>query len=499
MQKKVLIANRGVIALDIIDSLKSLGLETILLYSPEDASSLPVKMADRSYKFFSSRLEDSYEDMEAIIDKALELKVDYIHPGYGFLSENADFAEMCEENKIKFIGPESRILKIVRDKIELRKIAEKMGISVLPYSEIFRRSFSVDSLPSDFSFPLLIKPLTASGGKGMRLVESKKDAQEHIDKMLKLEHHKQYGLYIEPFLGHGHHIEIPFIRDIRGNILFPPEIESSLQRRFQKIFQESPSINVSDSLRQSMYHDAQKLVEELDYVGLGYVEFIVEKDKDHAYFLEINPSFQINTLITEVHLISNFLKKHFAICNGEELHNVNGVKILEPQQHVLLLSLMAENPFEGFRPSAGTVSEFYSYSTIRNIFKTYLYPGAKVSSLYDPYIGKIVTSSSRRDHSINSMRHFLDNIIIKGIKTNLVFLRHLLYSDCLAEGDTNIDFLKSKCEFAVRKKSDEEIAIATALLSAAFHIENRKNNYRFKEKLQRMKQPGFFARLFNRM
>lgn len=499
MQKKVLIANRGVIALDIIDSLKSLDLETILLHSPEDSLSLPVKMADRNYKFFSSRLEDSYEDTEAIIDKALELKVDYIHPGYGFLSENADFAELCEENKIKFIGPESRILKIVRDKIEVRKIAQKLGIPVLPFSETIKRPITIDSLPTDFQYPLLIKPLIASGGKGIRRVESKKDAQEHIDKMLKLELNQKYGIFIEPFMGQGHHIEIPFIRDIKGNILFPPEIESSIQRRFQKLFQESPSINITSDMRQTMYQDAQRLVEELDFVGLGYVEFIVEKEKNKVHFLEINPSFQINTLISEVHLISNFIKKHFAICNGEELNKINGVEIVQPRQHVMLLSLMAENPFEDFRPSAGTVTEFYSYSTIRNIFKTYLYPGAKVSSLYDPFIGKIATSASSRSHSINSMRNFLDNIIIKGIKTNLVFLRHLLSSECLYQGDTIIDFLNVKCDFSSRKKNEKEIAIATALLSAAFHIENRSHDYRLKDKLERMKQPGFFARLFNRM
>ncbi len=494
MQEKVLIPNRGVIALDIIDSLKSIGLETILLHSPEDARSLAVKLADKSFKFFSSRLEDSYEDMESIIDKALELQVDYIHPGYGFLSENPEFARLCEQNNIKFIGPNSSVLEIVSNKIQLRKIADQIGIRVIPYTEPIKKPIDLDSLPPDFKYPMLIKPLKGAGGKGIRLVEYKKDAQEHIDKMLKREENRKQGIFLEEFFPFAHHIEIPFIRDIRGNILFPPEIESSIQRRFQKIFQESPSINVSEKLRKSLYQDAQKLIEKIDYVGLGYVEFIVEKDI--AYFSEINGSIQINTLVSEILVISNFIKKSFAIYNGELLHHVEGVKIFEPKHHVLLVSLMAENPFDHFQPSSGTVTEFYNYSSIRNIFKTQLYTGAGVSPLYDPYIGKIATFSSRRDHSINDMKNFLNNIIIRGIKTNLPYLRHLLNNECLAGGDTIIDYVNLKCDFSKRKKSEEDIRIASSLLSAAFHLKNKKENY--KAKLQNMKQPGFFKRLFER-
>lgn len=495
MNKKVIIPNRGVIALDIITSLKSIGLETILLYSPEDEHSLPVKMADKSFKFYSSRLEDSYRDMEAIIDRALDLEADYIHPGYGFLAETPEFAELCEQNNIKFIGPDSAVLRKVRDKIAIRKIADSLGIRVLPYSELITSAISLDDLPADDKYPMLIKPLHGQGGKGIRLVEYKKDAQERINKMVKQEEIQRHGVFLEDFFPYGHHIEIPFIRDIQGNILFPPEIESSIQRRFQKIFQESPSPNITAVMRKELYHNAQKLIEKIGFTGLGYVEFIVEKD--NAYFSEINPSFQINTLIPELHIVSNFIKKHFAICNGETLHHVEGIKIIEPRHHMLLVSLMAENPFDGFQPSSGTVTEFFSYSNIRNVFKTYIYKGAKVSPLYDPYIGKIGTISSRRDHSINDMKHFLNNIVIKGIKTNLPFLKHLLSSDCLAEGETIIDFVNLKCDFSTRKRSEKDIALATAMLSAGFHIDNREKNY--KEKLQTMKQPGFFKKLFNKV
>ena len=493
MSKKVLIPNRGIIALDIIDSFKSLGFETILLHSPEDAQTLPVKLANRSYKFFSSRLEDSYEDLESIIDKAIELKVDYIHPGYGFLAEDPEFARACRENNIGFIGPEPEVLELVKNKIQLKVLASEVGIPTLSWVGPIKRPWDFDSIPNDLKFPAIVKPIKSSGGKGIKVVEFKKDAQEQVNEMLKREKYQKEGLFIEEFFPFGHHIEIPFFRDIRGNILFLPEIESSIQRRFQKVFQESPSINISEELRQSLYADSHKLIEKLNYIGLGYVEFIIIDDK--AFFSEINPSYQINALIPEIHIIANFLKKQFAISTGELLHNVEGVKIVKPHHNIMLVSLMAENPFDNFRPSSGTVTEFYSYSTIRNMFKTDLYTGAKMSPLYDPAIGKICTFSGRRANTINDMKNFLDNILIRGIKTNLPFLKYLLENKSLANGETIIDFINLKCDFSNRKKKDEDIFIAGALLSAAFHLENREKNY--KAKLEKMKQPGVFRRLFN--
>lgn len=494
MRKKVLIPNRGVIALDIIDSLKSIGLETILLYSPDDSHSLPVKIADKVIKFYSSRLKDSYLDIEAIVEKAIELKVDYIHPGYGFLAEEPEFFRMCEKNNIKIIGPGSEILEIVRNKIELRKIAEKLGLNILQYSRIIKNSIDFDSIENEFKYPLIIKPLFGSGGKGIKVAEDKKDVQNKINEILRREEIQEQGIFIEEFFPNAHHIEIPFVRDINGNILFFPEIESSIQRRFQKIFQESPSINIKEKLRNSLYGDSKKIIEKINYLGLGYIEFIVNKNT--AYFSEINPTYQTNTLIPEIHIISNLLKKQFAISTGELLHHVEGVEIVKPKYSVLLVSLMAENPFENFQPSSGTVSEFFNYSTIKNIFKTDLYTGAKVSPLYDPFIGKIVTFSTDRNNSINKMRNFLNNITIKGIKTNLTFLKYLLKSESLLQGDTIIDFLNLKFDFSKRKKTDEEILIAASLLSAAFHIENNKKNY--KDELKKMGQPGFFRRLFKR-
>jgi acetyl/propionyl-CoA carboxylase alpha subunit len=493
MKEKVLIPTRGVIALDIINSLNSMGMETVLMHSPEDSLSLPVKLADRSYKFYSSRLEDSYLDGEAILEKAREIRADYVHPGYGFLAESPEFAKLCRENGIHFIGPNSAVLAAVEDKIKLREIASDLGLPVLKPSGLIRSPLDCESCDDGFTYPLIIKPLKSSGGRGIRVADYRRDAQEQVANLLKREEFARNGIFFEEFRPYAHHIEIPFFRDVKDNILFLPEIESSIQRRFQKVFQESPSPNIDERLRACLYERSQALLKKIDYVGLGYVEFIVENNE--CLFSEINPTFQINTLISEVHLTSNFLKKQVVISRGELLHDVHGVRIVKPRHHVLLVSLMAEDPYSNFLPSSGQINHFFHYSTIRNVFKTTLYTGARVTPMYDPFIGKILTYAVERPNAINDMRIFLENIIIRGIRTNLVFLKHLLENADLRSGDTIIDFLHLKFDFSKLKNTEEQSLVAAALLAAGFHIDNRKKNYT--AKLERMKQPGLLKRLFS--
>jgi acetyl-CoA carboxylase biotin carboxylase subunit len=493
MKEKVLIPTRGVIALDIINSLNSMGMETLLMHSPEDSLTLPVKLADRSFKFYSSRLEDSYLDMEAIIEKARDVHANYLHPGYGFLAENPQFARLCKDNGIHFIGPDSTVLALVEDKVKLREIAASLGLPVLKFSGLIKSPLDFEAGNGDCNYPIIIKPLKGSGGRGIRVADYRRDAQEQLANLLKREDNVHSGIFFEEFLPYAHHIEIPFFRDVKDNILFLPEIESSIQRRFQKVFQESPSPNIDERLRARLYEHSQALLRKINYVGLGYIEFIVENNK--CLFSEINPTFQINTLISEVHLASNFLKKQVVISRGELLHNVQGVKIIKPKHHVLLISLMAEDPYNNFLPSTGQISHFFHYSTIRNVFKTTLYTGARVTPMYDPFIGKILTYAVERQNAINDMRIFLDNIIIRGIRTNLVFLKHLLENESLRRGDTIIDFLHLKFDFSKLKNTEEQSLIASSLLAADFHLDNRRKNY--KAKLEKMKQPGFFKRLFS--
>ena len=231
MKEKVLIPTRGVIALDIINSLNSMGMETLLMHSPEDSLSLPVKLADRSYKFYSSRLEDSYLDSEAILEKAREVHADYIHPGYGFLAESPEFAKLCRDNNIRFIGPDSSVLAAVEDKIRLRETAAALGLPVLKFSELIKSPLDFESSSSNFNYPIIIKPLKGSGGRGIRVADYRRDAQEQIANLLKREENTRNGVFFEEFRPYARHIEIPFFRDVKENILFLPEIESSIQRR----------------------------------------------------------------------------------------------------------------------------------------------------------------------------------------------------------------------------------------------------------------------------
>jgi len=340
-------------------------------------------------------------------------------------------------------------------------------------------------------YPLLLKPIKGSGGRGLTVIELRREARDKIEHLLKREEYAGQGLIAEEFLAYARHIEIPFFRDNKHNILFLPEIESSVQRRFQKLFQESPSTAIDQQTRNFLYEAAKRFLDEIDYLGFGYIEFLI-KDND-PLFLEINPTLQINTLVAEVHMIANFIKKQFAISTGNTLHNVKGMHIHKPVFHVLMVSLMAENPFNNFQPASGVVSDLFHYSTIRNIFKTVLYTGAKISPVYDPFIGKIVTFSVKRENAISDMGNFLNNILIRGLHTNLVFLKHLLKNESLRNGETIIDFLNQNCEFAAKRKSEEELALAAALIAGGFHLDNRRLNY--KARLAKMKQPGFFKKL----
>ncbi len=493
MKEKVLIPTRGVIALDIINSLNSMGMETLLMHSPEDALSLPVKLADRSYKFYSSRLEDSYLDGEAILEKAREVRADYIHPGYGFLAENPEFARLCRESNIRFIGPEAGVLAAVEDKIKLRQTAAAIGLPVLKFSELIRSPLDCESLRRRLQLPDHHQAAEGLGRPG------------HPRGRLPA---RRPGAGGQPAEARGERPQRHLLRGVPA--LRPPYRDPLLPRRQGQhplpardrvvdpapLPEDIPGVALAQRRRapaRPPLRDAAGAARKIDYVGLGYVEFIVENDQ--CLFSEINPTFQINTLISEVHLTSNFLKKQVVIARGELLHDVHGVRIVKPKHHVLLVSLMAEDPYNNFLPSTGQISHFFHYSTIRNVFKTTLYTGARVTPMYDPFIGKILTYAVERPNAINDMRIFLDNIIIRGIRTNLVFLKHLLENADLRNGDTIIDFLHLKFDFSKLKNTEEEALVATALLAADFHLDNRKKNY--KAKLEKMKQPGFFKRLFS--
>ena len=406
MKERILIPNRGTIALDILNALKGSGMETILLYAPEDIHTLPVKLADLCYKFYSSRLEDSYLDREAIIEKALELDVAFIHPGYGFLAEDSEFFKLAADNNIIVVGPGSHLMEQVNDKIQLRKLAKSLNIEPLHHSQLFKTSLAFEAIAPELQYPIIIKPKSASAGRGIKTAQNRREATITINDMLKREKYQTQGVFVEHYYQQGHQIEIPFLRDQQGNTLLYPEIESSIQRQFRKIFQESPSPNLSKELRKKLYQQILDITKSLNYMGLGYIEFII--NENNCYFSELNTTFQTNTIIPELHSYSSLISKQVELAQGKNLEDVKGTRIVSPRFHVSLVSLMAENPFENFRPSTGTVKEFYYYPTHHSIFKTDLYAGTRKSPLYDPFVGKLTTFASNRTESINNMKNSLD-------------------------------------------------------------------------------------------
>lgn len=489
--KKVLIPNRGAIALELIYSFKKKGFETILLHSPEDALSLPVKVADKSCKFLSSKLSDSYMDIDEIIEKAQEFGAEYIHPGYGFLSESAEFAKKCEDNKIKFVGPDYKTLATVSDKPVLKDTAETAGIPVLPHSSRLSSPLDFDKVSETFKFPVIIKPVMGVGGRSIRTAESKKELEMKLGELFKREENRINGLFCEEYMGEARNVEVPFARDKEGKVIIWPEIESSIQRRFQKLIHESPA-PISDNLRSSLIDYTKLMIEKLDYVGFGYTEFLIVDNK--PYFSELNPTLQVNTLMPEVHSDIDLVHLQLDLSEGGLLKD-DGVK--QSEKHQILVTLMAEDPYKDFIPCSGTITEFYHYSSQNEIFKSYMNTGSKISSLYSPMIGKLMTYGENREETLQKMRAFLDHLFIRGVQTNLNFLKTIFANREFIENNITIDFVSSKHDFLKYNKSEEEIAIAAALLAAEFHIENRQENY--KEQLSRMKQPGIIKRLFNRM
>ncbi len=489
--KKVLIPNRGEIALELIYSFKKKGFETILLHSPEDALSLPVKVADKSCKFISSKLNDSYMDIDAIIEKAQEFGAEYIHPGYGFLSESAEFAKKCLDNNIKFVGPDYKTLSTVADKPVLKDTAETAGIPVLQHSSRLSSPLDFDKVSETIKFPVIIKPVMGVAGRSIRTAASKRELEMKLSELFKREENRINGLFCEEYMGEARNIEVPFARDAEGKVRIFPEIEATIQRRFQKLIHESPA-PVTDSLRNSLTEYTKLIADKLNYIGFGYAEFLIVDNK--PYFSELNPTLQVNTLMPEVHADIDFVQLQLDLSEGAALKEDGTFK---PSKHQILVTLMAEDPYKDFIPCSGTITEFYHYSSQNEILKSYMNTGSKISSIYSPMIGKLMTYGENREETLQKMRAFLDHLFIRGVQTNQNFLKTIFANREFIEGNSTIDFVSSKHDFLKYNKSEEEIAIAAALLATEFHIENRSENY--KEQLSRMKQPGIIKRLFNRM
>ena len=442
MFKKILIANRGEIACRIIKSAQRMGLKTVAVYSDADADALHVQMAGESVNIGPPAAADSYLNIGAIIKAAITTKADAIHPGYGFLAENADFVRAVEKAGITFIGPSAQAIASMGDKIASKKIAAKAGVEIVPgHLGVVRNPREALKVAGKIGYPVMIKASAGGGGKGMRIARDAAQVEESF-LSAKREAKSSFGddrILIEKYITQPRHIEIQILGDKQGNIIHLGERECSIQRRHQKIIEEAPSPFIDQKTRMRMGAQAVALAKAVKYFSAGTVEFIVDRDKNF-YFLEMNTRLQVEHPVTEMVTGADLVEAMIRIAAGEKL--AVRQEDVQMQGWAIEARLYAEDPFRGFLPSIGRLTRYVppeESETVR--LDTGVYEGAEITMHYDPMIGKLITHGETREEAIATMRGALDALYIRGISHNIPFLSAVMANPRFQKGDISTDFI----------------------------------------------------------
>ena len=442
MFKKILIANRGEIAVRIIRACKEWGIKTVAVHSDVDKNSMHVRLADESVCIGSHQPADSYLNVPAIIS-AIELtNSDAVHPGYGFLSENANFAKILEENKIKFIGPSSKLIKMMGDKIEAKRIAKKYGLPVIEGSEGGVSDLKqAKEISKKIGFPVLIKAAGGGGGKGMKIVRNEKDFDLSFS-AAKTEAMKYFGndeVYIEKFFQNPRHIEVQILSG-KNRTIHLHERDCSVQRRHQKLIEETPSPILTDKIRKDLFEKTVNMVSKIGYEGAGTVEFIYEEEK--FFFLEMNTRVQVEHPVTEVVTGIDIIKEQIYIAfNGETALTQNDIK---PRGHAIECRINAEDPSKNFQPSPGTITMCHQPSGFRTRVDGAIYQGYKVPPYYDSMICKLICQGRNRKEAIQRMNRSLDEFVIEGITTTIDLHKKLLNHEKFITSNFNVSWLDNE-------------------------------------------------------
>lgn len=441
MFKKVLVANRGEIALRIIRALKELDIRSVAVYSQSDANSLPVHCADEAICIGPAVASESYLNISQIISAALVTGCDAIHPGYGFLSENAKFAEICQAHLIEFIGPNAEIIKKMGDKSQARSIAKQVGVPIIPGSKKPITSLiEAKEVIKKTGYPFIIKASAGGGGKGMRIVM----AEDELDRAIEIasaEAKSAFGdssIYIERYLHQPRHIEVQIIADKYGNIIHLGERECSIQLRHQKLIEESPSIGINSKLRQKIIESAIKIAKAVKYFSVGTVEFLVDNKKDF-YFIEMNTRIQVEHPVTELRCNIDIAKEQIKIAGGEKI-NCSQKDIIF-SGWALECRINAQDPNNGFIPTPGKITNLNLPGGPGVRIDTHIYGNYTVPPDYDSLIAKIITFGQTREESIVKMKRALDEFVIEGIKTTIPFHKKVLNDNAFKKGDIHTEFL----------------------------------------------------------
>ncbi len=472
--QKILVANRGEIAIRVMKTAQNMGIKTVAVFSTADRNAPHVKFADEAVCIGEPPSNQSYLKSDKIIEVAKQLNVDAIHPGYGFLSENAGFAESCEANNIIFIGPRSKAIKIMGSKLAAKEAVKAYNIPMVPgIDEAITDVKKANSIAKKIGFPILIKASAGGGGKGMRIVEKESDLESQMKRAIS-EATSAFGdgaVFIEKYIASPRHIEIQVMADSHGNILHFFERECSIQRRHQKVVEEAPSSVLSSELRTKMGAAAIKVAKSCDYLGAGTVEFLLDSNHNF-YFLEMNTRLQVEHPVTELITGIDLVELQIRVARGEALQlNQNDLKI---KGHALELRVYAEDPLNDFLPSVGRLNTYKlpvgKDIRVDNGFEEDM----DIPMYYDPMLAKLITYGKTREESIQVMLKAIENYHVEGVKTTLPFGKYVCEHEAFKSGNFDTHFVKNYYSPEVLKEEKESEAKIAAIIALKQYLKDQK-------------------------
>ena len=453
MFKKILIANRGEIAIRIIRACKEMDIQTVAVYSKADKNSLHVKFADEAICIGEGPALDSYLNIPRIVAAGEITNADAIHPGYGFLAENANFSKICKENGFTFIGPEAEIIDLMGDKVNARNAAKNAGVPIIPGSNTLSSVDELLEIADEIGYPVMLKAVAGGGGKGMRVINNANEAEKGFN-IIQNEAGMAFNnseIYVEKFVKNGRHIEVQILSDKFGNHLHLGERECSIQRSNQKLIEESPSLFVDDSLRGELTSKSLQLAKNVNYVGAGTIEYLIDDEKNF-YFIEMNTRIQVEHTITEMVCMIDLVKEQIRTYSGIEL-KIKQENILM-NGHAIECRINAEDPFNDFIPSPKKIESLNFAGGIGVRVDSFIYAGYQIPTNYDSMLGKLIVHSSSREKALIRMKRALQETFIEGPKTTLPLLEMIFENKDFNNGNFDINFL-SKFLKKIRGKNNE--------------------------------------------
>jgi propionyl-CoA carboxylase alpha chain len=472
--KKILVANRGEIAIRVMKTAQKMGIKTVAVYSTADRNAPHVKFADEAVWIGEAPSSQSYLLGNKIIEVAKTLNVDAIHPGYGFLSENAEFAEEAEKNNIIFIGPKSKAIKIMGSKLAAKEAVKKYNIPMVPgFDEAITDVEKAKVVAQEIGFPILIKASAGGGGKGMRVVESEADFESQMDRAIS-EAISAFGdgsVFIEKYVGSPRHIEIQVMADSHGNVLYLFERECSIQRRHQKVIEEAPSSVLTPELRKKMGEAAVLVAKSCDYLGAGTVEFLLDEN-NNFYFLEMNTRLQVEHPVTELITGTDLVELQIRVARGEALANKQ--EDLKIKGHAMELRVYAEDPMNDFLPSVGHLDVYQlpvgEGVRVDNGFEQ----GMDIPIYYDPMLAKLITYGATREEATQMMIKAIDGYLVEGVQTTLPFGKFVFEHEAFRSGKFDTHFVKNYYSAEMLKNQIAKEAEIAALVALNQYFEDQK-------------------------